>query len=143
MQNVKAQCSFNFPIRNAKCHGVMQFFNSECKMSRRNAVSQFGMQNVKAQCSFPIRNAKCQGAIQFSIQNATAQCSFPIRNAKCQGAMQFSIRNAKAQYSFPIRNAKCQGAKLIINFDIRCNGLEFKMKILCKLSHVLYFWREL
>ena len=25
-------------IRNAKCQGAMQFSNSECKMSRRNAV---------------------------------------------------------------------------------------------------------
>ena len=139
MQNVKAQCSF--PIQNAEWKGTMQFSKSECKMSRRNAVFQFGMQNVKAQCSFPIWNAKAQ--CSFPFRNAKCQGGFPIWNAKGQGAMQFSIQNGNAQCSFPIWNAKCQDAMLIINFDIHCHALEFKMKILCGLSHGLYFWREL
>ena len=46
--------------------------NSECKMSKRNAVFQFGMQNVKAvfdsECKMSRRNA----VFQFGMQNVKA-----------------------------------------------------------------------
>ena len=101
----------------------MQFSNSECKMSRRNAVLQFGMQTRNALFQFGMQNFKA--VFQFGMQNAKAQSSF---NSECKGAMQF-----------PIRNAKCQGAMLIINLTFAVTCWEFKMKILCGLSHGFYF----
>ena len=99
-------------------------------MSRRNAVFQFGMQNEKVQCSFQIGNAKCQGAMHFS----NSECKRSRRNA----VLQFGMQRRNAVFQFGMQNV-CQGAMLIINFDIHYNTLEFKMKILCRLSHGLYF----
>ena len=79
--------------------------NPESRMSRRNAVFQFGMQTVKAQCSFPLWNAKCQ-VFEFEMQR---------RNT----VFQFAIRECKMTRRNPV--------------------FEFGMKILCGLSHRLYF----
>ena len=62
-------------------------------MQRRNAVFQFGLQNVKAQCSFPIRNANVKAVFQSGMHNVKAQCSFQIEELHC--ALTFCIPNWK------------------------------------------------
>ena len=101
--------------RNQRSNVKIKKSNSESKMSRRNAVFQFGMQNFKAECSSPILNAKAQcSQFQFAIQNFKAQCSSPIRNAKCQGAMQFNFSNSecKGAMQFSSSEYKCQGGNV-------------------------------
>ena len=106
-------------IRNPECQGVMRFSNSECKMSRHNAVLQFWMQRRNAVFQFGMQNVKAESIFpSFRMQNVKAQCSF-------------RIRNAKAQCTFPIRNAKCQGAMLmawLINFHIALTRWNSKWK---------------
>ena len=97
--------------------------NSECKMSSRNAVFQFRVQNIKAQYSFPLWNKKCQGAMQVSnseckgaMQFSNSECKMSRRNA----VYQFEMLYAKVECSFPVRNAKCQGA---MQFSKRRNAV--------------------